>query len=121
MEAAIDPNGALRELREVSMRVIGGQLLSPEQQYHAADLIQGLDARLCNDGPLPRDWDPLPVGLVELVQRWADLRDERARVQEATGELDLDTLRQFEEEQEDAATEIADVCYQWFNELGRLR
>lgn len=62
----------------------------------------------------------IPSGLISLTQQWADLRDERARVAEDEGELDHDTLRQFEEEQEDAAIEIADFCYNWLCAEGKL-
>lgn len=66
-----------------------------------------------------------PTILVVAVQKWVDLRDERTRVQEYENnhgrELDHDTLRQFEQEQEDAAFEAVDLCVDWFNRLGVLR
>lgn len=64
----------------------------------------------------------IPAGLVEATQRWVDLRDERTRVTEdEDGELDYDTLRQFEDEQATAATDVADLAAGWLSGLGKLR
>lgn len=57
----MDPNAALRELRDITALIKQHRRMTQDQLDHMSELFEGLDNWITQGGFLPKVWNPAPV------------------------------------------------------------
>lgn len=120
-------NEALNHWRQVLVDRFGEDAVIQQEELEDNDEGNGLADLV----PFRLDWFELPVfigithgipaELIVCAQVWRDLVKLRAQLdEEADGEMAYEDMREIEDRQLTAATNVADYCSTWLRNLGKI-